>query len=472
MNLKTNYHPIDQGIIKKLKGICGKEFVKTAMEDLILYSYDATRLRYKPEAVLFPATPMEISEILKLANEKVFPVTARGGGVGFTGGALPVCGGVVLSLQRLNRILDIDAINHTALVEAGVTTERFRLNVAEKGLFYPVNPSSMGTSTIGGNIATGASGPSALKYGTTKDYVLVLEAVLPSGEIVQLGSGTRKSAVGYELATLLVGSEGTLAVITKAKMRLLRQPQASRAALLGFKDLDKAVNAGLEMFKTSVIPSALELMDDLAIYALREFQGRSLPAGITSGLMIEVDGNEDTVEKEIDMLLQVAGKYSPLYSRRSFQGADYDDIIELRRAVSPATSRLAPRKLNEDIVVPTSKVLDYISKIKQLSRKYEIPIVCHGHLGDGNIHTDIMIDDKDPKQVRSAEEILQAMFSFVVELGGSISAEHGIGITKAPYLHLQLSPEVLALSRRIKDAFDPNYILNPGKIFHAIQDAS
>jgi len=438
--------------------------VTTAEEDLLCYAYDATNRHYRPDAVAFPANTHEISDILKLANEHRFFVVPRGAGTGMSGGALAVKGGLVLVMTRFSRILTIDTENLVAEVEPGVVTGHFQEAVEEKGLFYPPDPSSAPFSTLGGNVAECAGGPRAVKYGVTRDYVLGLEVVLPTGEIIRTGVHTAKGVVGYDLTRLIVGSEGTLGVITKIVLRLFPLPEVVRTLSVVFDRIHDAARTVSEIIRSGVVPRTVEYMDHAAIRCVEDYQGTGLPADAGAMLLIEVDGSQSAVETDIRDLTEICmNRGAQVRVAGSEQEAK--DLWRVRQAISPALFKLGPDKINEDIVVPRNRIPDMVEWIDDLSSRTGLTIVTFGHAGDGNIHFNIMLDRRDKEILEKAESAVEALFRQTIALGGTISGEHGIGITKAPYIGMEIGTEELALMKRIKALFDPNGILNPGKIF-------
>jgi glycolate oxidase len=379
-----------------------------------------------------------------------------------SGGSVPVRGGVVLSFERMNRILEVDERNRMAIVEPGVVTGDLQAEVASRGLFYPPDPASHQFCTLGGNIAECAGGLRAVKYGVTRDYVLGLEVVLPTGEIINTGARTLKSVAGYDLARLFVGSEGTLGVVTKIVLKLLPLPESVRTLSAFFPDAGRAAQAVSRIMAGTIVPRALELVDGGAIRAVEAFLRTDVSGGAGAMIIAEVDGPAVATSGDIDALAEhcwAAGASSVHLAR----GRDEQDRIwKLRRAISPALYTLKPRKINEDIVVPPSKVPDIIAEAQAIARRRNLLIVSFGHAGDGNIHTNIMFDENERP---AAEAAAKELFEAVLRMQGSITGEHGIGTAKAAYLPLEAGAEALEAMRKIKRAFDPNNILNPGKIF-------
>ena len=447
----------------ELERIVGSGNASFEKEDLLCYSYDATNEAHMPEGVVFPGTPEEVSLILKMANSEAFPVIPRGAGTGFTGGSVPVDGGVVLSLERMNKVIDIDAANLTAVVEPGVVTWEFQHEVEALGLFYPPDPTSLKFSTIGGNIAECAGGPRAIKYGVTRDYVLGLEVVLPTGEIINTGVRTVKGVVGYDLTRLIVGSEGTLGVVTKATLRLLPAPASVVSLLAVFADVKAAALAVAAIIEARMIPSTLEIMDSTSVKCVQEYSDKLSGAG--SILLIEVDGPLEATASEAAAVEAVCRSNGASKVYRATDKYEVKDLWKARRSISPALFKLKPNKINEDVVVPRSKITELMAGIEGIAARRGLVIACFGHAGDGNIHMNVMFDKSDLKEAASANEAVREAFELTLALGGTISGEHGVGTTKAGYLSMELGPVEIETMRRIKEVFDPKAILNPGKIF-------
>jgi glycolate oxidase len=459
------YRPLEKNVIRQIEGIVGRDHVLSSREDLICYGYDATNLEALPHLVVFPGKTEEVSAILKLANEHRFPVVPRGTGTGFSGGSIPILGGIVLVMTRLNRILEIDTDNLVAIVEPGVITGDFQKAVERVGLFFPPDPASALYCTLGGNVAECAGGPRAVKYGVTKDYVLGLEIVLPTGETIQTGVKTMKGVVGYDLTKLFVGSEGTLGVITKIVLRIIPLPDARRTMMVVFRQVEDAAIAVSKIISSKIIPSTLEFMDNASIQCVEDYLKMGLPRDAGALLLIEVDGEREVLPKYISRIDQI----TLALDRYSFEVAETEKEAEAlwkaRRALSPASYRLNPKKIAEDITVPRSQIAPFIREARRIAETRNLKIINFGHAGDGNIHTSLMINDKDENEKRRAEEAIKEIFRLTVNLGGTLSGEHGVGITKAPYVELELGQGAISVMKRIKGALDPNYILNPGKMF-------
>jgi glycolate dehydrogenase FAD-linked subunit len=456
---------ISERALKNLSSILGSEHLTVRPEDLKTYGTDATKLCFMPDAVAFPGTREEISRIFQLANQERFPVIPRGAGSGKSGGALPVEGGLILAMDRFNRILEIDQHNLIARVECGVITATFQEAVEKVGLFYPPDPASIHISTLGGNVAECAGGLRAVKYGVTRDYVLGLTAVLPTGEIIRTGVETVKGVVGYDLTRLLIGSEGTLAVVTEIIVRLIPEPAYRKTMMAFFETATATVETVSEIIRNKIVPTALEFMDRTCIDCVDKDTGLSAPRGTGALLLIEVDGDKGLAGKEAKRVKEICALQGALEFRSASRRKEGEKLWEARRKVSESVYKLRPDKLSEDIVVPRSRMADFIGFLQDLSRTYDFPMAAYGHAGDGNIHVNILFDRKIPAQLERAQAAVRELFTKVIEMKGTLSGEHGVGITKAPFIEMELSRPVLELMVRLKKAFDPNGVLNPGKIF-------
>ena len=462
---------LPSGFISRAAGIVGGPFVLQDRTSRDIYGTDGTKTTARADLVVLPVSTAEVSQIARLCNDERVPIVARGAGTGYTGGAVPTRGGVVLSFERMNRILEIDQLNLLARVQPNVITGDLQDAVEKVGLFYPPDPASLRQSAIGGNVAECAGGPRAFKYGTTKRYVLALEAVLANGEIIRTGSKAVKNVVGYDFTQLLVGSEGTLAIITEITVRLIPKPAAYATLLAEFGDVTHAVDAVTQLIHRRVVPAAVELIDGASLSALAEHAGRPMATpGVGAALIIEVDGSPESVEPDILLVEDACRAATAIQLKRARTEAERDDIWHLRRELSPALKKISSIKLNNDVVVPRGRIPELFALVKDIEQESGLPIASFGHAGDGNIHVNIMIPESGTEEQRAkrkeqGEKAVRRLFEGVVALEGSISGEHGIGFTKAPYLGLELSREEIAVMRRVKAAFDPNGILNPGKIF-------
>ncbi|WP_192802420.1 MULTISPECIES: FAD-linked oxidase C-terminal domain-containing protein, partial [Campylobacter] len=431
------------------------------------YSYDATKKHYLPDGVLFPRNEEDISKILKFCNENNIIVIPRGSGSGFTGGALAVNGGVVLAFEKhMNKILEIDLENLVAVVQPGVINIHLQKEVAKYGLFYPPDPASMEYSSLGGNVSENAGGMRAAKYGITKDYVMALRAVLPSGEIIRAGKRTIKDVAGYNLAGILIASEGSLAVLSELTLKLIPLPKFKKTAFAIFPSVKSAMNAVYKSLASGVSPVSMEFLDNLSIRAVESKFNKGLPIEAGAILIADVDGN---VKEAIDEDLRNLEYYFLEAGASEFKIAKDEqetaDIWFARRNCSQSIAMYGTLKLNEDITVPRSKLPTLLEGIDEISKKYGFKIPCFGHTGDGNVHTNVMVPDKnDKEQVKKGYEAVEEIFKLTVKLGGTLSGEHGIGLSKAPFMKLAFSDAEMNLMRNIKKAFDPNNILNPFKM--------
>ncbi len=433
-------------------------------EDLICYGFDASGIEDRPSAVVWPENAEQVSQIMKYAYGNEIPIVPRGAGTGMTGGAVPLKGSIVLSTEKMNRMLELDKGNLTVLVEPGIINGRLQREVEDHRLFYPPDPASMNFCTIGGNVAENAGGPRALKYGVTRDYVMEMEAVLPNGDLIDVGVRTCKGVVGYDLTRLLVGSEGTLAVSTKIRLKLLPLPEDVLTLLCLFHDLETSGRAVSMIISSRIVPRTMEFMDREAIMAVEKLQPLGLPGDVEALLLIEIDGHPEAIRKETEKVAEICTKLGADV-RMAEDDAARERLWECRRKVSPALYSLSPGKIGEDIVVPRNSIPQMLTSLKRLSDETGIKIVNFGHAGDGNIHVNLMVDRTNEEETRKAEALVRRIFEATLSLGGTISGEHGVGITKAPYLRMEVKPAELALMKGIKNLFDPKNILNPGKIF-------
>jgi glycolate oxidase len=451
----------------KLAAIVSAQHVKIDDAVRVAYGADALKRGRQPDAVVLPANTEEVAAVVRLCGRHRIPIVPRGAGTGYTGGAVPTHGGVVISLERLNRILEIDEANLVAVVEPHVVTGALQAAVEKVGLFYPPDPASLNESVIGGNVAECAGGPRAFKYGTTKQYVLGLEVVLPTGEVVRTGGKVVKNVVGYDLTHLFVGSEGTLGIITRIILRLVPRPPVQATLRATFRDVEAAVQAVINIIRARVVPAAVELIDGDSLEAVAQYlQVRSLaPGGTGAMLLLEVDGVPPAVAEEATRVESACAEAGATEVLRAGDEAERQELWRVRRELSRSLKMIAPLKYNHDVVVPKGRIPSLFALVHRLREEYRLRIPCFGHAGDGNIHVNIMVDPNDAAEIARAHEAERALFEGVVALEGSISGEHGIGFAKAPFVPLELTAETIALMKRLKRAFDPDDILNPGKIF-------
>jgi glycolate oxidase len=456
-----------RSLASDLRRILPSDQVMDTVEDRTLYAYDGTSIKALPDVITRVRSAAEVSAILRFASDHEVPVVPRGAGTGLSGGSVPAQGGIALVLAGMRNIKELDTTSMVAVVEPGVITGVFQKTVEDAGMFYPPDPASLNYCTLGGNIAENAGGPHGVKYGVTKDYVLGLEVVMPSGDVVRLGGKQIKNVTGYNLVQLFVGSEGTLGVITEATLRLLPKPPAKQTMLAIFDHLDDAATAVAGIMAGGVIPATLEIMDQKSINCVEDYLKLGLPRDAEAILLIEVDGMPAAVEAEAEVI----GRICREKGVRSFQAAkdkkEEESLWKARRSISPAISAARPSKIGEDISVPRSAIPAMVREIQRIAKEYNLPIVIFGHAGDGNLHPNILTDRRDHKEMERVEQAIAAIFEASVKLGGTLSGEHGIGLSKRPYMDLAVSKETLKLMADIKRAVDPKNILNPGKIWSA-----
>ncbi|SNR96452.1 glycolate oxidase [Humidesulfovibrio mexicanus] len=430
---------------------------------MAVYGADSSRRAAMPFAVARPREEGQVVELLKWAEAEAVPIVPRARGTGMSGGAVPVCGGVVVSCLHLNRVLDIDADDFCAEVEPGVVTAEFQALTQKRGLFYPPDPASLKISTLGGNVATCAGGMRAVKYGVTRDYVLGVRAVLPGGRIMDAGGRSHKNVVGLDLTRLFVGSCGTLGLITKMTLKLLPLPEGSATVLAGFASLPAALEGARGVFRAGVLPTAMEFMDSKACWAIGQIRDVPWGAQTQAVLVLKVDGGKAALAAEMARLEAALAPAAPLCLFKGLGPKEEEPLWELRRLVSPAGFRLGPDKLGEDVAVPRGKTAQAVEGFQAIGAEQGVQVACYGHLGDGNIHVNIFYDAADEGQRQRAQASKEAVFRLTLSLGGTLSGEHGTGITKGPYVQWQLGEEERRLMAGIKQVFDPSGILNPGK---------
>jgi glycolate oxidase len=456
---------MEKHILDEIRAIIPQERILLDLQERYSYSFDASFGEYLPDVVIQPYDTEEISQLVKLANNYRIPVYPRGAATSLSGGPLPVEGGMVIDLSRLNQKLIIDRENLLAVVSPGVITGDIHKKAEEVGLFYPPDPSSSHVSTIGGNLLENSSGPKGLKYGTTKEYVIGLEVVTPTGEIIRTGGKTVKNVTGYDLTRLIVGSEGTLAIVTEATLRLIPKPQARKTLLATFNQVVDSGYAITKILSNGILPAAMELMDNACIRAVEHFQPCGLPVDADALIIIEVDGHPLAIEEEISKCETICYEQGATNVRVAQDEAERAEIWKARKMVSPAITQLGPTKISEDATVPRSQIPAMMERLNQIRDKYQLNLVVFGHAGDGNLHPNIITDKRNIEEMKRAEDAVSEIFEAAVSLGGTLSGEHGIGTMKAPYMEMELGKEGLLMMKKIKDAWDPNHILNPGKIF-------
>ncbi len=445
-----------------LKKLLPKEIFNES-EILRAHSGDKWFASHLPEIVALPTSTLSVSKILAYAFKHRLPVTPRGAGYGYVGGCVPAKGGIALSLAKMNQILEINSSDFVAVVEPGVLTGQLQTAVEKKNLFYPPDPASKADSSIGGNIATNAGGPRCLKYGVTRDYVLGLEVVLSDGRILNCGGRTHKNKTGFDLHRIFVGSEGLLGIVTKATLKLLPQPPTRTLTVTGFDDFKKTAKTMDLLFAKGFLPSALEIADAFTLEAAKKRTGFKALEGCRSALLVELDGQVASIKSELKSLLTILKSQKPLFVQKAIGDEACEKLWGFRREFSYALRDTGLTKLNEDVVVPRGRVAELLSLGAAIQKKYGVQVACFGHAGDGNIHVNVMLDAANPQQVKKGEEALDALFKGVLELGGSITGEHGIGLAKKKWWPLAVSPVNLAVHQELKKTFDPKGILNPGK---------
>lgn len=450
------------GFIQLLQDLIPADRLYLDPVDCYAYAYDNSRKYFPPECVIFPLTTAEVVKIVQLCNQFAVPLTPRGRGTGTAGGSLAEQGGASLSMERMTQIISIDAANRVVIAQPGVLNESIQAAVKPSGFFWPPDPSSAAFSSIGGNLATCAGGPHAVKYGTTRDHVLGLTAVTGRGDVIKTGCYTTKGVVGYDLTRLLIGSEGTLAVITEAVLKLTPLPAAKSGLVAHYQNVEQCASAIAAIMKEPQGPSALEFLDSGSLDLIRSRNPGMLPDDSRAMLMIEVDGTEHEISETTTRLL-AACQNSGLLQAKPVQNTA--DLWKARKTLSPLLRDIAPKKINEDIVVPVDKIPELLAGLASLCRQYQIPNVNFGHAGNGNIHVNLLIDPDNPGESTRAYECLDQIFDLVIRLNGTLSGEHGIGSEKRPYITKELDEATLALMKQIKLTFDPRNILNPGKLF-------
>ncbi|WP_010307288.1 FAD-binding oxidoreductase [Kurthia senegalensis] len=455
-----------QSIIDQFAHIVGEKYVKQSTSELLAYSYDATaNFQRMPELVVSPADTAQISAIVKLCIQEKIAIIPRGSGSNLAAGTVPYNGGVVLLFNRMNRILDFDQDNLTITVQPGMITANICDYVEQHGLFYPPDPSSMKISTIGGNVSENSGGLRGLKYGVTKDYVRGLEAVLPNGEVITTGGKLAKDVAGYDLTSLLVGAEGTLGIITSITLKLIPLPRFKKTSIAYFSSLEHAAETVQEIIANKIIPVTLEFLDKKTIVAVEQFMHIGLSTDVEAMLLFEQDGDEVTVDKDIMTMTTIAKEKGATYTKIAEDEAQALQLKTARRVALSALSKLRPTLILEDATVPRSQLAEMVRRINIVADKYNVNIATFGHAGDGNLHPTCLTDVRDEQEMAQVEKALAEIFDGALQLGGTITGEHGVGEMKAPYLEWKLGEAGIAAMRAIKDALDPHHIMNPGKIF-------
>ncbi len=454
---------LSSDLSRALAGLLGDGWLTDPAERLA-YAYDNSRREALPDAVALPRSADQVQALVRACREHRVPVVARGRGTNTTGASVPVHGGVVVSFERMNRIVQVRPGDRCAVVEPGVLNGDLQTALRPHGLFWPPDPTSAAFSTVGGNLACNAGGPRAVKYGASRDNVLALTAVTGTGELIVCGTATTKGATGYDLHRLLVGSEGTLALIVEASLRLVPAPKARRAIRAIYRDVSSAALAVARLMAQPVTPSMLEFMDAHAVRLARDVGGADLPHDAGALLMIEADGDAETLPHDIEALIRAAGGEGLVALDDAADESTREILWAARKALSPALRTLAPGKINEDVVVPVSRIPDLVDGVQALAREFDLPIVCFGHAGNGNLHVNLLFDPADAAQAERAAAALARVFSLTIGLGGTLSGEHGIGLAKRDFMPQAVTAPTLSLMRQLKQVFDPDGILNPGKL--------
>lgn len=455
---------LSQVIKDELKALVGKGRYLDSDEDLLLYSYDAFMVQGKPEAVLLPVSTEEVSRIMKTASREKIPITARGAGTNLTGGSVPTRGGIALVFTKMDKILHIDKENRFAVLQPGVINMEFQKELAKQGLYYPPDPGSMAVTTMGGNVAENAGGPRAVKYGVTKDYLLGLEVVLASGEVLRTGGKTLKNVTGYNLTQLFCGSEGTLGLITEITVKLIPLPETKRTLQAAYKNLSDAGKTVSKVFEIGILPVALEVLDKVFINIIEDYTHLGLPREAGALLLIEVDGPEAAVAGQSERLTELCREMGAHEVKVARTVEENDEIWRARRSAYGAEARLKPTAISEDCTVPVGNLVAMFQEVAKIAEKYKLLIPVVAHAGDGNLHPQILTDSSDPEEMKRVMKAIDEISIKAVELGGTLTGEHGIGIAKREILPFELGAVAMEITRNIKKTFDPLNILNPDKV--------
>ncbi|MCW8854482.1 MAG: FAD-binding protein [Gammaproteobacteria bacterium] len=455
---------MNKHLLRSLKKILNEDSLLTEPAECIAYSYDNSRRQHQPDIVALPQTEQQVIDIIVLCNQSNTPVTARGRGTGTTGATVPTLGGLVLSFEKMNSIIKVDPDNRVIQVQPGVTNQQVQNAAAEFGFFWAPDPTSAAFCSVGGNLAYNSAGPRAVKYGTCRENTLGLRAVTGDGKIIRCGTYTTKGVVGYDLTRLIIGSEGTLAVITEATLKLLPKPETKSTLKATYRTMEAAAQAVSNIMSKPVTPCALEFMDSNALNIVRDYSQADLPDDAGAMLMIEVDGNLDHINNAVDAIKKASIVNGHIETVCAKTEAETKALWETRKALSPSLRKIAPKKINEDIVVPVSHMATLINELNKLSNEYDIPIINFGHAGNGNIHVNLLINPDNHQEVANAEQCLDRIFDLVLSLNGTLSGEHGIGLEKRDFIYKELSSTEINLMNAIKQQFDPNNILNADKI--------
>ncbi|MEO4054434.1 FAD-linked oxidase C-terminal domain-containing protein [Solibacillus sp. CAU 1738] len=452
--------------LEKIIRIIGKQHVKNSVAQLLAYSYDATaNFQRLPELVISPANAEEISEVVKICNEYMIPIVPRGSGTNLAAGTVPHDGGIVFLFNRMDQIIDFDKENLTITVQPGLISAKLCEFVEGNGLFYPPDPSSMKISTIGGNVSENSGGLRGLKYGVTKDYVKGLQVVLPNGEILQTGGKLAKDVAGYDLTSLLVGSEGTLGIITEITLKLIPLPQHKMTSIAYFNSLEDAAKTVSAIIASKIIPVTLEFLDKKTIAAIEQFMQIGLSTEVEAMLLLEQDGDPHQVERDVKEMVRIANDNGAIFTQIAKDEQEVEQLKTARRVALSALSKLRPTVILEDATVPRSELAEMVRRINAIAEKHNVDIATFGHAGDGNLHPTCLTDIRNQDEMQRVEEAFEEIFEAALSLGGTITGEHGVGEMKSPYLEWKIGPVGMAVMKSIKQAFDPNNIMNPGKVF-------
>jgi len=465
LNTLTNISALPADFLALLADFFAAEDILTAPEDCWTYGYDNSRRHVLPQAVVFPTTHEQVVSAVNACNRFNVPLTARGRGTGTTGATVPLKGGLIVSLERMNKLIEFSPDNRYITVEPGMTNQQVQDIVKEKGFFWPPDPTSAAFCSIGGNLAYNSAGPKAVKYGTPRENTLGLRAVTGAGKEIHVGVHTSKGVVGYDLTRLILGSEGTLAIITQATLKLTPLPEATKTLRAIYRTVFDAAKAVSAIMSQPIIPCALEFIDGNAINMIRQYSTSDLPEHAGAMLMIEVDGQKEGLGTAAEKIAVSAKNEGLLDIRLAQSDAEVKALWQTRKALSPALRKVAPKKINEDVVVPVTEIPALIEGLDRLSKKYGLPIINFGHAGNGNIHVNLLLDPDEPEQGKKAHHCLDEIFSLVLALNGTLSGEHGVGLEKRDFVDRELDANSLELMRNIKRQFDPNNILNPDKMF-------
>ena len=457
---------MEKGLENDLKKLLKKDQVLVSLEERICYSYDATAKIFPPHAVVLARSTEDVVKVMKYAHRHKIIVIPRGAGSGYTGGSLPIRGGIVISFEQMTKVLHLDKEKKYAIVEPGLVNQQFADYVSQFGLIYPPDPASLKFSTLGGNLAECAGGLKGRKYGVTKNYVLGVEAVLADGEIITTGILDEKAEDSYDLESLLIGSEGTLALITKIAFRLMDKPEYEKTVLATFNQMEDAAEVVASITASGVIPSVLEFIDGDTLECVLDYVKLDNIEKSEAVLLIEVDGKDKGgVDQEFEEVLKICKEKKSKFLQVAQNQEDKDNLWKVRRSISASLLKIAPTKVNEDICVPASQLPAMVKKIKEISNKHKVSINNFGHAGDGNLHVTFMCDSRNSEQMERVEKAVDELFEYTLKLGGTLSGEHGIGVTKAKYLEWEVGKAGVGMMKKIKSAFDPDNIINPGKIF-------